>query len=108
MPFKGPCEALRGLVDASIRTPLALRYATAAFSTAGFAAGSGEKDKETRYPTTQRKSVIPCVVESFGRIGPQFLALLDKITHCHKNTTLTLPAVLEIPKMTSSQTFALP
>jgi hypothetical protein len=66
------------LLDASIRNPLALRYATAAFSTAGFAADSGEKDKLARYPTTQGKSVIPCVVESFGRIGPHFLALIDR------------------------------
>ena len=39
-----------------------------------------EREKE-RHPTTQGKCVVPCVVETFGRIGPQFLALLDKITH---------------------------
>ena len=67
------------LLDASIRNPLALRYATAAFSTAGFAADSGEQDKLTRYPTTKGKSVIPCVIESFGRIGTRFISLIDHI-----------------------------
>ena len=68
------------LIDASIRTPLALKYAAAAFSTAGFAAESGEKDKTTRYPTTQGEAVISCVIVSLGRHGPHFLALIDRIT----------------------------
>ena len=69
------------LIAASIWNPLALRYVTAAFSTAGFAAETGDKDKTCRYPTAQGKSVVPCVIESFGRLGPHFLLFIDRITH---------------------------
>jgi hypothetical protein len=38
------------LFDASVRNPLAKRYALAAFSKFGFAADCGEHDKRQRYP----------------------------------------------------------
>ena len=65
------------LLDASVRNPLAKRHARHAFSRAGFAAGTGECDKWSRYPTTAGEQVIPCVVESFGRIGDAFHHFFD-------------------------------
>jgi len=63
------------LLDASIHNPLAQRYCNAAFSQPGFAAVQGEQDKLHRYPTTDGKSVIPCIVESFGRVGNRLLCV---------------------------------
>ena len=72
------------LLDASVRNPLAQRYAIAAFSRPGFAASCGERDKEVRYPTTAGKRVEPCVIESFGHIGKRFHAVLDQACHLAK------------------------
>jgi hypothetical protein len=69
------------LIDASIRNPLAQRYAVAAFSRYGFAADCGEQDKRHRYPLTKGKKVEPCVIESFGRLGTHFHAMLDQAVH---------------------------
>ena len=64
------------LIDASIRNPLAQRYSQSAFSHPGRAADVGEYDKKSRYPLAQGKAVLPCVIESFGRLGKDFHALL--------------------------------
>jgi hypothetical protein len=69
------------LFDASVRNPLAKRYAVAAFSKFGFAADCGEQDKRQRYPPAQGKKVEPCVIESFGRLGTHFLLVLDQAVH---------------------------
>ena len=69
------------LIDTSIRNPLANRYAQAAFSTAGFAADCGEADKRKRYPATSGKQVVPCVIESFGRLGSTLSHLIDVVAH---------------------------
>ena len=69
------------LLDASIRNPLAQKYSSRAFYKPGHAAVTGEADKARRYPPTKGKHVIPCVVESFGRLGPKFLAFLDTLIH---------------------------
>ena len=67
------------LIDASIRNPLAQRYSESAFSHPGPAADVGEYDKKSRYPTTQGKAVLPCVMESFGRLGKDFHDCLEHL-----------------------------
>ena len=67
------------LVDVSVRNPLTSRYAPYACSKPGHAAGRGEYDKKKRYPISQGKTVIPCVAESFGRLGSTFLHFLDTV-----------------------------
>ena len=69
------------LIDSSIRNPLAQRYSQSAFSLPGRAADVGEYDKKSRYPTTQGKAVLPCVMESFGRLGKDFHAFLEHLAY---------------------------
>ena len=69
------------LIDASIRNPLAQRYSQSAFSQPGRAADIGEFDKKARYPVAQGKSVLPCVIESFGRLGKDFQSFLEHIAY---------------------------
>ena len=66
------------LLDASVRNPLAKRYAVAAFSRPGFAANCGEQDKLGHYPPTGGNRVEPCVIESLGRMGKRFIAVLNQ------------------------------
>ena len=66
------------LIDVSARNPLANRYRHGASTQAGFACGRGEYDKERRYPTRRGKQVIPCIVESFGKLGGKFLDFMDQ------------------------------
>ena len=69
------------LIDASIRNPLAQRYSDSAFSQPGRAANLGEFDKKARYPVAQGKAVLPCVIESFGRLGNDFLSFLEHLAY---------------------------
>ena len=57
------------LIDVSARNPLANRYKQVASTRPGYACGRGEYDKQRRYPRKGGKQVMPCIVESFGRIG---------------------------------------
>ena len=66
------------LIDVSARNPLANRYRHGASTQAGYACGRGEYDKERRYPTRRGKQVIPCIVESFGKLGGKFLDFMDQ------------------------------
>ena len=69
------------LIDASIRNPLAQRYSQSAFSHPSRAADVGEYDKKSRYPMAQGKAVLPCVIESFGRLGKDFHAFLEHLAY---------------------------
>ena len=74
------------LIDASIRNPLAQRYSQSAFSQPGRAADIGEFDKKARYPVAQGKSVLPCAIESFGRLGKDFHAFLEHLAFLSSST----------------------
>ena len=66
------------LIDVSARNPLANRYRQGASTQPGFACGRGEDDKQRKYPVRRGKQVIPCIVESFGKIGERFLDFMDQ------------------------------
>ena len=66
------------IIDVSARNPLTNRYRSSACSKPGHAASRGEYDKRHRYKPSQGKHITPCVVDSFGRLGSDFLSFLDQ------------------------------
>jgi hypothetical protein len=68
-------------IDATVRHPSAVAPLRAA-SEPGAAAVAGENDKHVRYPPTRGKRVIPAAMETWGRLGPQFISLLQTL-HAH-------------------------
>ena len=67
------------LVDVSVRHPGSVRYAPKAWKEDGHANDLAEKEKQLRYPPTGGKKVIAGAVETWGRCGPELLALLTSL-----------------------------
>ena len=65
--------------DATIRHPLAKKYMRGAASRDGFANEKASEDKQRRYPDKAGLHVITASVETFGRLGEEFEALLTQL-----------------------------
>ena len=57
---------------------MSVRYKLAP-SVPGLAAISGENDKHLRYPASKGRSVTPCSLETWGRLGPSLTRFLDSL-----------------------------
>ena len=58
---------------------MSVRYKLAP-SVPGLAAISGENDKHLRYPASKGRSVTPCSLETWGRLGPSLTRFLDSLS----------------------------
>ena len=74
-----PVDSTEFLLDATIRHPMSVRYKLAP-SVPGLAAISGENDKQLRYPASGGRSVTPCSLETWGRLGPSLTRFLDSLS----------------------------
>ncbi len=73
-----PYLATEFLIDATVRHPMSTRVPNSC-SEPGAAASMGEADKHDRYPLSRGRQVTPCAIESWGRIGPEFLCFLQHL-----------------------------
>ena len=67
------------LLDGTVRHPAAAHILEAASRQPGAAAEEGARCKEERYPPTAGKVVLPCAVETWGRIDVRLDGLLDEL-----------------------------
>ncbi|CAK0833046.1 unnamed protein product, partial [Prorocentrum cordatum] len=67
------------LLDGTVRHPAAAHILPAAAATPGAAAAEGVRCKEDRYPDTGGKAVVPCAVETWGRVDAKLSNLLDEL-----------------------------
>ena len=74
----GHAAAPDRLLDGTVRHPAASHILSDAAKVPG-AAEEGVKRKETRYKPTAGKPVIPCAVETWGRIDDRLASLLDEL-----------------------------
>ena len=75
---------VRHYVDVTVRHPRAFKYRAAAARVDGAAASEAERNKRARYPAVADQglaAVRPFVVESFGRLGEESLAVLGDARH---------------------------
>ena len=73
-------EGRRTYVDVTVRHPRAAKYISQAAVTDGAAAGTAESGKRRRYPSLPAaglEAAVPFAVETFGRLGPTALKLLQ-------------------------------
>ena len=70
----------RVIIDVTIRHPLAKKYMPMASVTDGFANVQASEDKKRRYPDRAGLRVTVASVESFGRLGDSFNALLNELS----------------------------
>ena len=75
----GALHSERLIVDVTIRHPLAKKYLLMSSRTDGFANGQAHDAKRLRYPDKAGLRVTIASVESFGRLGKDFCALLDEL-----------------------------
>ena len=68
------------LLDVSVRHHGAARYVEQAHHTSGYANSCAEKEKHTRYPDAGGRRVICAAVETFGRVGPEFLSWMESLS----------------------------
>ena len=67
------------LLDVTIRHPGASRYVDLAHQVSGHANACAEKEKHNRYPDSGGRRIICAAVESYGRIGPEFLSWMESL-----------------------------
>ncbi|CAE8704314.1 unnamed protein product, partial [Polarella glacialis] len=63
-----PFDCTDLFLDVTVRNPLS-KYATQTHNIDGFANTLAEQDKHTRYPTNGGKTITPCSIETWGRLG---------------------------------------
>ena len=75
----GVCEYPDLLLDVRVTHPAAARYRAKASSTPGSAAAVGEGEKHDRYPPSQGREVVAVVHETWGRLGREGEAYLERL-----------------------------
>ena len=91
---EGHLQLKERFLDMSVRCPLATTYMPAAAEASGVAAEEGARSKTERYPPTRGLEVVPCIMETYGRINVDFNEfLMQAATHAErKRSTAGLPA----------------
>ena len=68
------------MIDVTIRQPMSDVYAPRASRVAGVSLETAERKKRERYSAVAGLSCTLAAMESFGRLGPQFLQLIGELS----------------------------
>ena len=70
----------RLIIDVTVRHPIAKKYMPMSSRQDGYANSQAVKDKKKRYPDRSGPRVTVASVESFGRLGEEFAALINDLS----------------------------
>ena len=76
----GALHSERLIIDVTVRHPVAKKYMPMAARQDGYALSQAVKDKKKRYPDKSGLRVTVAAVESFGRLGDEFSALINDLS----------------------------
>ena len=105
----GAVHSSQCIVDTTVRHPLAKKYMPQAAHTDGYANLKAAEIKATRYPDRAGLHLTTASIESFGRLGKDFEALLNDLAAAanHKQRSRGLPKTRWLHKWKSSLSLVL-